>query len=123
MPKKILLILLGLSLSLLTSCAHVPDVPVCVEITLDKGWCTNTISDKEYFVDEDNKYTDPDTKVSYTWWELRPQTVHLPASSWAAIKKYIIQNCKQNKSQCDEAITSWDRKVNSIDQRLTAPLE
>lgn len=95
-----------------TGCTHVPDVPVCVEITNVKGWCTNTVSDEEFFVDEEHPHVFSDGKM-HTWWEIRPYMVLLPTKSWAELKSYVIKNCK--RSNCDKYIQSWDRKINELD--------
>ena len=59
MRKMSLSVVSVLWLSLLISCASTPDVPVCTEINPERGWCTNTISDVEFFIDEENPYTFP----------------------------------------------------------------
>lgn len=114
MPKKFLLILSAISLSLLTSCVTVKDFdfPACVEITPDRAWCTYTISDKEYYWSETEKV---DGK---TYWEQRPTMVLLPLKSWMQLKKSAIKFCKQNESECTKQIGSWDRKINKIDKKL-----
>ena len=109
--KLNLLISLGLLLNILVSCATPPDVPACVEITPSKAWCTNTISDKEFYIDDTNKYN------SKTYWELRPAMVHLPPDSWAKLKAYIIKMCKQH-NQCQGDIAKWERKITIIDKKL-----
>lgn len=112
MLKKSSLILFVLSLSSLISCATAPpDVPVCVEITMSRGYCVNTISSKEYYVDDSNKLDNE------TWWEARPSMLMMPASSWAKIKTYIITQCKRT-GQCDKEITSWERTIKTVDQAL-----
>ena len=107
MQKKYLWISLGLWLSLLVSCAQVPDIPVCTEINMQKGFCVWTISDKEQIVSDKDKLDDK------TWWEIRPSMVLLPHTSWVEIKTYIIKNCKQHKD-CNKDITKWERKLNAI---------
>lgn len=104
--------LFALSLNLLTSCAvKPPDVPVCVETRIDQGYCTNTISDKEFFVDETNKLN------GKTWFEMRPTMIQVPASSWVEIKAFVIKACKKMKS-CEEQVSSWERKVETVDKKL-----
>ena len=95
--------LLGISLNFLISCASVPAVPVCTEITPFKGWCTNTITDEEYYVDDEHKLFD------MTWWELRPSMVMVPAQSWTQIKSSFIKLCKKN-GNCNRDIDKWERK-------------
>lgn len=110
-PALVLLAGLG-ALFLLTSCASVPDVPVCVEINMTKGFCTNTVSDKDYYIDEKNPVAIGDAKPQ-TWWEMRPYMILVPVASWKEFKAYIIKQCK--RTNCDQYIKSWDRKINELD--------
>jgi hypothetical protein len=100
------------TLAVLTSCAHVPDVPVCVEINQVKGFCTNTISDHDFTIDEQHPAAFDGGKPQ-TWWDMRPYMVLVPMSSWKAFKEYIIQQCK--RTNCDQYIQSWDRKIQELD--------
>jgi len=114
--KKSLLIASVLSLSLLTNCAHMPDEPACVEIHNTKGWCTNMVSDVEFYVDEKRPHSfSGDPKDAKTWWEVRPFMVLIPFDSWAKLKAYLIKNCK--RTNCDKYIKSWERKINRIDDK------
>jgi hypothetical protein len=97
---------------LLASCAHVPDVPVCVEINQVKGFCTNTISDHDYVIDEQHPVALNGEKPK-TWWQMRPFMVLVPTSSWKQFKEYIIEQCK--RTNCDQYIQSWDRKIQELD--------
>lgn len=90
------------------SCASVPDVPVCYEVNMATGFCTYTISDKDFYITDEIKY---DGK---TWFDMRPELVMLPASSYAELKSYIIKSCKNNKA-CKDNIGSWERKLNALD--------
>lgn len=107
------MLLLSLSLSCLTSCASIKEIdkPLCVEINLSKAFCTYTISNKDFFIDDDNPYE------GKTWFEMRPQMILMPVETWAAFKKYIIKNCKLTK-KCDGMIEGWDRTMNVLDQNL-----
>lgn len=115
-----LLTALGISYGLITSgCATPPDKPGCVEVIKDSlGWCTWTISEREIYVDNDpeNKETKLDGKA---WSEVKLDALIFPSQSWAAIKSYIMKNCKQHK-QCAEDIGKWDRKTKKIDQKLSS---
>lgn len=91
-------------------CASVPDVPVCVKLT-ERAWCTYTISDKEFYWDEENKFE------GKTFWEASPSLILVPPSSWAKIKSYIIQQCKVNEN-CSKDITSWERKLDKVDKKI-----
>ncbi len=116
--KKILLILLGLSLNFLCSCAtSPPDVLLCTEISFSRGWCTKTISDVEFEINEEKPYTFTPGKPPMTWWSLRPSFIYVPAESWAEIKAWIIKTCKQT-NQCDNSIASWQRKIDAVDKKI-----
>lgn len=82
---------------------------------MEKGWCTNTISDVEFYIDEARPHDFGDGKPK-TWWELRPYMVMLPFPSWAELKAYLIKQCKRNN--CDEYIKSWERRVNKMDDKV-----
>ncbi len=102
----------------LSSCAgSPPDVPLCVEISPTRGWCTNTVSNKEFEINDKNPYSFSEGQKPMTWWELRPTFVLVPAPSWAKIKAWIIKSCKGTK-QCDKEIDSWERKIDSVDQKI-----
>lgn len=102
----------ALATSLLAGCATVPDVPVCVEMSPVKGFCTNTVSDKDYEIDEQHPVKLPGDEKAKTWWERRPYMLLIPATSWAELKAYIIKQCK--RTDCDQYIKSWDRKLNAL---------
>ncbi len=117
MLRKSLLMISALSLSLLISCASVPDIPVCTEISLSRGWCTNTISDQEFFIDELRPHSFTGKKEdAKTWWELRPYMVYVPFPSWAELKAYIIKQCK--RTNCKEYVASWERKIQGLDDKI-----
>lgn len=97
---------------LISGCASVPDVPICVELSPVKGFCTNTISDKDYDIDEQHPVQLPGDDKPKTWWARRPYMVLIPATSWAELKAYIIKQCKRNN--CDSYVKSWDRKINEL---------
>lgn len=110
---EVLALLAGaFTLAVLTSCAHVPDVPICVEINSTKGFCTNTISDQDYDIDEAHPVAFDGDDKPMTWWERKPFMLLVPASSWKALKQYIIQQCK--RTNCDQYVQSWDRKLNEL---------
>lgn len=112
---------LSLLLSCLISCASVKEIdrPLCVEINLSKAFCTYTISNKDFYVDDEHPYAfDPKYPDKLqTWFEVRPAMVLMPVQTWAAFKKYIIKNCKLTK-KCDGMIEGWDRTMNVLDQNL-----
>jgi hypothetical protein len=110
--KKISKLSLLLSLSFVTSCAGLPpDEPLCTEITIARGFCVRMMSGQTFEVNDDVKLN------GKTWWDMKPTMVYMPASTWAALKKWIIKTCKNN-SQCDSAVASWDRTVEIIDDNV-----
>jgi hypothetical protein len=117
MQRRLLLIASALWSSLqLNGCATPPDVPICLELSPTRGWCTNTLSDKEFYIDDENPYSFYPDQPKMTWWELRPTLLLVPSSSYAALKAYIIKTCRQQK--CDSKIGAWERRVERIDQRI-----
>lgn len=70
-----------------------------------RGWCTWTVSEKEQFVDDNNKLN------GETWWEQRPAFVLVPPLSWVEIKTSFIKLCKKN-GNCNKDIAKWERKFN-----------
>lgn len=97
----------------LNACSNLSsiDKPVCVELNMSKGYCTTIISGKDMIIDDENKL---DGK---TWFEMRPEMVQVPVETWAALKKYLIKNCKRTQ-KCNENIDSWTRTMISIDEEL-----
>ena len=87
-------------------------MPVCVEISPVKGYCVHTISEKEFYVDHNEKLN------GKTWWEMRPAMVFVPPQSWAELKAYVIKVCKKFK-ECAKDIGSWERKTQQIDSKMS----
>ena len=85
------------------SCATIPDVPICAEVSLSRGICTYTVSGKNIVVDDEHPLD------NLTWFDIRSKVLATPASSWAEIKAWMIKMCKKNK--CDVDISSWDREL------------
>lgn len=111
--KNILVLLL--LLRLLNGCASVPNVPICVEIHQAKGFCTETIEDRDFYIDETHPHSFTGKKEdALTWWEMRHRMILIPAQSWAELKAYIIKQCK--RTNCDQYIKSWDRKINELEE-------
>lgn len=94
---------------LLAGCTHIPSVPVCVEESPVRGFCTETIEDKDYVIDEQHPVKLPGDDKPKTWWERRPYMLLMPASSWAELKAYIIKQCK--RTNCDQYVASWERTI------------
>ena len=119
MPKLISSLLLSLSLSFsLSACTlKVPDVPLCTELNITKGFCTSTVSDKDITIDEKHPYSFDGSKPQ-TWFEMRTSLISFPASSWAELKKFILKACKLT-GKCDEMVASWDRKLQKLDEMTT----
>ena len=116
LKKKLLTTLVPLLSLLLSACAAMPpDTEVCIEINPVRGWCTMTISDKEFFIDEENPYDFKDGQGPVTWWQIRPLMLYVPSGSYAKMKAYIIKTCKQNK--CDKHIGSWNRRMERLEKK------
>lgn len=116
MLKKILSQHLIILLSLITfSCASVPDVPVCKEITPDRGWCSYTLREGGFYVDDDRPYAFDPSKPEelYTWWQIRPQMIQVPAKSWKEIKAYIVKQCKRS-GKCEGNVGEWFDKLEDV---------
>jgi len=99
-----------LAASILSSCATIPDTPICAEINPSKGYCVYTLSDKEFVIDDDHLYE------GKTFWEMRPLMVMLPPSSWAKIKAFILKICKQTQ-QCNQQYRDVEMWVNGFEPR------
>jgi hypothetical protein len=96
-----------------------PDVPVCVEISPTRGWCTYTISDREFFIDDENPWN-IEGEEPMTWWDLRPTLLLVPAPSYAKMKAYIVKTCKKDK--CDKFIGSWERRSKRLEEKANISL-
>lgn len=68
------------------------------------------MSGKEINVDETHKLN------GKTWWEGRVAMIQMPASSYAQLKAWIIKTCK--KVNCDTAVTSWERTLETVDKNV-----
>lgn len=111
MQKKSSLIVLGSLLFLVASCTSLSkiDHPVCVEISISKGYCTTIISGKGFYV------SDTELFEGRTWFEQSYEMLRVPVSTWTEVKKYLIMNCKKTKS-CNAKIDTWERSVGQIDK-------
>jgi hypothetical protein len=108
MQRKILL----LSFALLQACAtRLPDVPICVEVTMSRASCTKVISGESFEINDEKLFE----KKSY--WDLKPTMLLLPASSWRQIKTYIITSCKRY-GNCNDEVSSWDRILETIERQV-----
>jgi hypothetical protein len=118
MQRKLLLIASVLWSSLhLSGCATTPpDVPICLELSPTRGWCTHTLSDREFYIDDEHPYSFYKDQPKMSWWELRPTLLLVPSPSYAALKAYIVKTCRQQR--CDAQIGSWERRVKRIDERI-----
>lgn len=111
MLKKLRLMLLGLLLSLLASCATPPDVPICTELDERKGWCTHLISEREFYVDDFHLYDNEN------WVQVDTKSLRLPARSWAKLKAFMLTQCKRSK-KCANNLGKWSRKAKRIDSKV-----
>ena len=101
--------LLGSSFVLsLTSCTSIPNGPGCVELNPTKGWCTMTLTDEEFFVDESRKYEEKN------WPTLKATSVIVPATYWAELKEALLKYCTQAKN-CP---ASLHQKIQRVDDQL-----
>lgn len=92
----------------LWSCSNIPSKPVCTELGPDRAYCVNTLETKGFYWDNENLL---DGK---TYWEERNKCIRLPPSTWAAIKSYLIKDCR-NQGGCSEL----KRTVDLLDKSLT----
>jgi hypothetical protein len=109
-------LLRSLSLLLLwgtSACSNLSsiDKPVCVRISAEKGYCTTIISGQDIIVDDQNKLN------GKTWFEMSPEMILVPIDTWAAIKKYLILNCRRYK-KCNVQIDSWDRSLQKLEGKV-----
>lgn len=88
-----------------------PNVPVCIETNIDSAKCTTLISGENFVVDEKHLLE------GKTYFQIRPQMILVPASSWVEIKKFVLDICHQTH-QCDSAVGSWDTTLISISNDL-----
>lgn len=110
-----LIALATLFVLILSACATPPDTDVCVEIDEGVlGWCTYTISEKEFYVDND-KNRHPDGNK--TWKEIKTESLIMPARSYGKVKAYIIKQCKKH-NDCSRDISKWKRKTNKIQTKI-----
>lgn len=87
------------------------DKPVCVEISMERGYCTTIISGKGFYVSEEEPWN------GQTWFMMRPTHIRVPKETWAALKKYFIDNCKRTQA-CNVNIDSWNRAIKNIDEQV-----
>lgn len=98
-------------LALITGCASVPDVPICVDLTnkdalaIPKGFCAWTISDKETIVDDNGGHM----LNGKLWTDVKSSSLLIPAESWAKIKAFILKNCKKNKDCNASGLGKWEK--------------
>lgn len=124
MLKKLLSISFVLLLSSqISACAVAPpDGPVCTEVDISRGWCTMSISNEEFYIDDTHPWSPTgDPKDAMTWWDLRPTMVMLPYEMWVKVKVFIIDICAKT-DQCTELKKSWERSVNGMDEQLDQKL-
>lgn len=84
----------------ITSCstpAEIPNVPVCLPEDYDDGICEYTMDRKMIEINNSNKLYQ-----GMTWSELLERSLVIPASSWAAIKVYILEQCAKEPSCRDK---------------------
>lgn len=116
LKKNLSLALKLLFLFTLNSCGSIQslDRAFCVEINISKGFCTTPISGKDQFVDDTNLLE------GLSWFDMRPTMIMIPPSTYAALKKFIILQCKRHPDTCDSEIPSWDRATATIDAQINS---
>ena len=90
-------------LSTALSCATPPDVPVCTALDSGRGFCTYTISEKDYVVEGE------------AWRKQVATSVLVPSESYAKVKAYILKMCKKT-GQCKD-LASWERKLDKVEKK------
>lgn len=88
-----------------------PNVPVCIETNIDSARCTTLISGENFRVDETHLLE------GKTYFQIRPQMILVPASSWVEIKKFVIDICAQTH-QCSNNVGSWQTTLNTLQSDL-----
>lgn len=86
-----------LSLSLISCQNEVPDIPVCIEVNTNKGYCVYTLREESYFL------------LDKEWENNKSNSVLMSLESWGELKKFILKICENNKS-CINKIKSIEEK-------------
>lgn len=102
--SKLLVVLL--SLVICEACAiKPPNKPVCVDLAPTRGWCTYTVSDDEFYIDEAHPFE------GKKWPQVKSESLLVPASSWAAIKAFILKLCRKSGScKQDQDVVEYSGK-------------
>jgi hypothetical protein len=108
------LLLLG-TLNLGATCQpKPPDVPICFD-TIDPkvGFCRMTFSEKEFIVDETNKFEVEinGKKVMLNWEQLKVVSPKTPPSTWSKIKVFMLDVCNYF-SNCPDV----EKKISEFEQ-------
>lgn len=107
MKKNLLVSLMILLEFVLSNCAHkIPDEPVCVEVNPVKGYCTYTLSDKHYYL------------LNQDWVNMKSNSLIMPISSWGEIKKFIIKICAEENQCTENEKIRLEEKLVEIETRL-----
>jgi len=93
----------------LSSCANIPNVPACIQLDIDKGYCIYTVENTEFYVNDNNN-----NPLGEPWFNARTKMIMLPSSSWATIKAFIIKKCRANK----DCGANWEKNLDAIDEKL-----
>ncbi len=80
----------------------------------DRGWCTFTLSDEEFIVDDTHPFPGTDKK----WKDVDLEALRTPSESQATIKAYFLKMCKKH-SECKDDIGKWERKLDLIESKMT----
>ena len=76
---------------LLSSCATPPNKPICKKVDYNRAYCVNIVSSKPFYWDDENRYE------GVTFFDAEPTMILVPPTTWAALKSYILKQCKQSK--------------------------
>ena len=96
MRKLSMTLLIFLSALILSSCAQVPNIPICYELDVDRAHCAYTLDQSMNF-----EWNETNLYLGKTYWEAKPTLLQLPPSSWAEIKAFIVKICKK-QGNCPE---------------------
>lgn len=101
----------GILLGLIVSCAAPPQTVVCTELSDTQGWCTYTTKDVEFYVDDQNKFE------GKNWQELDQESLRVPATYFAELKAYILNQCAKH-NECKKEIKGIEKKLDEMTARL-----
>lgn len=81
--------------------------------TTSEGFCVTLVTGKQFHVSDTEPFIDENGK-SLTWYDMQLGMIKIPLETFEAMKKYIIDNCKNN-SNCSNNVDSWDRNMSTLE--------